>query len=270
MTNQDNRLFEGVAASPDEGESMDSLLQLTLPIVLILAYLLVTEVKALRETPIGQLRDKLDVAMLTLEHQLLLKATDEIARQEREDIGLADYKLATPGLEDVRDMRVDKFKRFISISTGLAERFNGLESKDKMRQRLHREVEARFETLVQEVVAQHRDLGEARHRKLQGISKENRHSYQTKLEGDLQTIEAEGVKVQLAVILAWLDDHQASQHVTMESRRSWRRIQSGGEDAEVSDQEAARFVNLKVDKLVEHFKNHGVELLDEAIGRARQ
>jgi hypothetical protein len=272
---RDDRLVAEVTASQDAGESMDVLLQLTLPIVLILAYVVVTEVRTLqgdlaglqrdvRQTPTGELRGELDVAVLTLQQQLLLQATDEIAQEERDRLGLAEYKLAAPSVDEVLNKRVDE--RFARISKGLAERFNGPEGRLRTHQRLRQAVAARFEQLVQQVLAQHPALGQARRQRLQEISDDNRRSYETKLDGHLSGMQEEGQTVQLKVVWDWTTSPRTGPEVEAESKALWEKIQTEKDEA-VGHDLAKRFVTLKAQKLVGRFKAMGVPLLEETLRR---
>jgi hypothetical protein len=90
-----------------EGESMDVLLQLTLPIVLILAFLVVTEVQTLTDqirrlkndienTATGRLSKERDTTLMELQLQLLYQATDQVAQAEEKGLALREYRLAAP------------------------------------------------------------------------------------------------------------------------------------------------------------------------------
>jgi hypothetical protein len=88
MARGDERIAAEADAPAEPGESMDVLLQLTLPIVLILAFVVVTEVKTLTDqmwrlkkdienTATGRLSRERDTTLMELQLQLLYQATDQ-------------------------------------------------------------------------------------------------------------------------------------------------------------------------------------------------
>ena len=273
----------------DQGESMDVLLQLTLPIILILAFVVATEMRSLKEnlaaasdnaqqlaaenealneelqilvkemdgTETGRLYQQLELAILTLQHQLLLKSVAEVVAEERETLGLGEYPTLTPGVEDLLNARVNP--RFASISGALAGRFNG-ERRDTTRARLEEAVITRFQALVDETLAEG-EVSTLRHRQLREIVPENRASFVAQLAGELDTMAETAAGVQLEVMLAWIASPAAEQAVKSGSSQAWRAIQSDSEDAVVREQ-VKDFVNLKALLLVERLRAMDIPLLD--------
>lgn len=275
----------------NQDESMDVLLQLTLPIILILAFVVATEMRSLREelaevsdsaqalsaendalneelqilvkemdgTETGRLYQQLDLAILTLQHQLLLKAVAEVVAEERESLGLAEYPSLIPAVEDLLAGRVSP--RFGLISASLAARFNG-EALADTRARLVALVESRFQALADSTLAEGQ-VSTLRHRQLRDIVPENRASFTAQLAGELDAMAQVATGVQLEVMLAWIASPAAEQAVEVGSRQAWRAIQGDGEEAVVREQ-VKDFVNLKALLLVERLRAMEVPLLDRA------
>ena len=273
----------------DQGESMDVLLQLTLPIILILAFVVATEMRSLKEdltsanenarelaaenaaldeelqilvkemdgTETGRLYRQLDLAILTLQHQLLLKAVAEVVAGEREALGLGEFPSLTPGVKDLLDEQVNP--RFASVSNELAGRFNG-EGRSDTRARLEDAVVARFEALVDGTLADG-EVSSLRHRQLREIVPENRASFVAQLAGELDAMAETAAGVQLEVMLAWIASPAAEQAVKAGSSQAWRAIQTDNDEAMVREQ-VKDFVNLKALLLVERLRNLDIPLLD--------
>lgn len=275
--------------SDDQGESMDVLLQLTLPIILILAFVVATEMRSLKSelaeanahaedlasendalneelqilvaemdgTETGRLYQQLDLAILTLQHQLLLKAVAEVLDEERQSVGVREYPGLSPGVEDLLAGQVNP--RFAAISSSLAARLNG-EQRRYTRERLETSVVTRFQALV-DTALDEGQLSSLKLRELRKISPENRASFAAQLAGELDAMAEQAAGVQLEVMLAWIASPAAEQAVKSGSSEAWRAIQSQHEEAVVREQ-VKDFVNLKALLLVDRLRELDVPLLD--------
>ena len=275
----------------DKGESMDVLLQLTLPIILILAFVVTTEIQSLNQdmdamnaanaalrqengdlqeemqlltkelqgTETGRLKNELDMAILTLQHQLLLQAADETAAELRAELELGRYAALAPKVEDLvqRRLRAD----FVRTSATLGTLFNGPGGFAKTEEKLRQTGINRFERLSDEIFPKGKVSG-FRRGKLKKIAPENRQSFKAKLAGHLRAIEKEASAVQLELILAWIVSKQAEDAVKTSSASTWKRIQSGREEAIVKES-VKDFVNLKALVLLEALDAQAAPMLDE-------
>ena len=275
----------------DKGESMDVLLQLTLPIILILAFVVTTEIQSLNQdmeamsaanavlrqensnlqeemqlltkelqgTETGRLKDELDMAILTLQHQLLLQAADETAAELRSDLQLDRYAALAPSVEDLVERRLHA--DFVRTSATLGMLFNGPGGFAKTEEKLRRTGMERFEHLTDEIFPEGEVSG-FRRGKLKKVVPENQQSFAAKLAGRLHAIEKEASAVQLELILAWIVSKQAEVAVKSSSASTWKRIQTGREAAIVKES-VKDFVNLKALVLLEVLNAQAAPMLDE-------
>lgn len=248
--------------------SFDVLLQLTLPMVLILALLVVTEVQTLQEhiqqlmdditgTSIGALLEQRNEALLTLQQQLLVKAIEEVAEEVERGSGLLEYAEARPSALAVLEDRMDL--RFKEISTVGAQRFNGHRAYVESRNAVRRQIIDRFRKLATETLGQTSAVSESGARTLLDISEKNQRFLETELTGFLEDQVSRLVEVQLQLILDWLEEPRAGELVSGESSRLWRLIQKIADPEPQIDQ----FVNLKVSRLRQRLTELEVPLLDE-------
>jgi hypothetical protein len=261
---------EHPGAGRGAGESMDVLLQLSLPIVLILALLVSTQVTSLRDRlgeleghleagAAAQLLEQLERSVLDLQLQLLLQASRESADVEARHLGLDEYAVRRPEPGEIAARRIDPV--FRATSARLAESFNGAAARRSSRARLNRDVLALFERNARELLASDPESGTARQRRLFAISAENRARLDEDLSGRLNALEAAGVRVQLELVEAWLAAPTGGD-LDARSQGVWSRIVAGEED------EIEAFVNLKVRDLVDRLEGVGVPLLDDALAKA--
>lgn len=248
--------------------SFDVLLQLTLPMVLILALLVVTEVQTLQEhinqlmkdiedTPTGVLLQQRNEALLTLQQQLLWKAIEEVMEEVVQESGVLEYVDVCPSALEVIEGHIET--RFKEISTVVAQRFNGQRSYAKSRIELRRRILERFRQLALEVLGQSPDISGSGARTLLELSKKNSNFLETELAGHLEDQIGRLVEVQLQLALDWLQESRASELVKSESSRLWSLIQTISEP----DPQIDQFVNLKVSGLEQRLEELDVPLLDE-------
>jgi hypothetical protein len=275
MSHGDDRVAAEVDTAPAQGESMDVLLQLTLPIVLILAFVVVSEVRTMTEqmsrlkrdvenTATERLSRERDTTLMELQLQLLYQATDQVAQAEEEALALREYGLVTPNVSDI--LRGDVDPRFAATSRTLDDLLNGEQRRAATEQRLHRAIEQRFSDLVAVELAEF-DAG-ARNTVL-AIADEHRRLYETKLDGYLERFEAVGAAVQLDVMLRWLEHPDVSTTLQPDSLSLWKRIQQRLHSEAPDDGAFDDFVNLRVARLVDHLSAQHVPLLDRATREAR-
>jgi len=282
MAQGDDRLVEEVEAAPGQGQSMDVLLQLTLPIVLILAFLVVTEVQTMtdqisrlkrdiRNTATGRLSRERDTTLMELQLQLLYQATDQIAQAEEEALSLREYALVAPSAADI--LRGEVSPRFVTTSRQLDDLLNGEQQRAATEQRLQLAIEERFAELVD---AELTEFNAAARSTVLRVPPKHRKLYETKLDGYLEEFESVGTAVQLDVMLRWLEHPEVASTLQPDSVSLWKRIQvrlrsesTEPVDAGLTDVPFDDFVNLRVARLVQQFSTLNVPLLDRATREAR-
>jgi hypothetical protein len=275
MTLGDEHIAAEADASAEPGESMDVLLQLTLPIVLILAFVVVTEVKTLTDqmwrlkrdiqnTATGRLSRERDTTLMELQLQLLYQATDQVAQAEEEALSLREYRLVAPDVPQILEGQVNE--GFGGTSRTLHELFDGADRRERTERRLRAEVEERFAGLVKTELT---ELDEDARKKVMAIQDVHRELYETKLEGYIERFEKTAAAVQLDLMLKWLENPAVSTGVQGESLSLWARIQRqlvAGDQADVPFDE---FVNLRASRLVQELAALNVPLLERATREAR-
>ena len=282
MTQGDDRLVEEAEAAPAQGQSMDVLLQLTLPIVLILAFLVVTEVQTMtdqisrlksdiRNTATGRLSRERDTTLMELQLQLLYQATDQIAQAEEEALSLREYGLVAPSAAEI--LRGEVSPRFVTTSRQLDALLNGEQQRAATARRLQLAIEERFVELVD---AELTEFNATARDKVLRVPPKHRKLYETKLDGYLEEFESVGTAVQLDVMLRWLEHPDVALTLQPDSLSLWKRIQVRlrSEDAELVDAGLTDvpfddFVNLRVARLVHQFSTLDVPLLDRATREAQ-
>ena len=247
-------------AARDEGDrAANVLLQFVLPLVLILA-ILVNQVPILKKqfdqlvrdvtaTPTDVLRNELNIAVLTLQHQLLLQATDQVAAEERGALRMAIYAESLPSPSELTGGTVSDSFREISIA--LADRFNG-PGRARTRERLVERIQVAFAELAEPYVG---SFEPGRQDLLLAISQNNRVLFETKLEGYLSEIEQEASGSQSELLLAWLSA-PPTDRVKKGSAEMWLRI-AAGETELVED-----FDDLKIKDLFDRLSELGVAVLE--------
>ena len=276
MTLGDEHIAAEADASAEPGESMDVLLQLTLPIVLILAFVVVTEVKTLTDqmwrlkkdvenTATARLSRERDTTLMELQLQLLYQATDQVAQAEEEALSLREYRLVAPDVAQILEGQVDE--GFGTTSRTLSELFNGAGRRERTERQLRAEVEERFADLVTTELT---EFDADARKKVMVIQDAHRGLYETKLGGYIERFEKTAAAVQLDLMLKWLESPAVSTKVQGESLSLWARIQrqlvAGYQAEEVPFDE---FVNLRASRLVEELAALNVPLLDRATREAR-
>lgn len=270
MSHGDDSITAEVEGPERHGESMDVLLQLTLPMVLILAFLVVTEVKTLSDqiqrlksdiqnTATGRLSEERDTTLMELRLQLLYQATDQVAQAEEEALALREYALLAPAVSDIVAGRVDE--RFAATSRKLYELLNEEARREQTERRLRTAVEERFAELVAKELT---EFGADARASVLNIPAGHRALYETKLQGHLERFLRTGAAVQLELMLSWLEDPGAGATVRQQSLSLWRRLQQrlGGQETDGVPFE--EFVNLRAVKLVETLDGLGAPVLDRA------
>lgn len=280
--------------SADRQESMDVLLQLTLPIILILAFLVVTEVQSLNRdldathaanaaltqqnqdlqaemallnealagTETGKLKDTLDLAILSLQRQLLLQAADDTVRAERARLQLERYAAVLPAVADVLAGQLDA--RFVETSQALATLYN--RAGQHSEQRLSDQALTRFRALAEQVFAPG-SVAEFRRNALKNIEDDNQQAFQSALNGGLALLEREASAVQLELVLAWIASRDAEGAVKSGATAVWRALQT--ERAEAAVKEGVQdFVDLKTVALVRRLTDLSAPLLDATCQQA--
>jgi hypothetical protein len=262
MSDFDERLIREAAATVarDEGDrAANVLLQLVLPLVMILA-ILVNQVPTLKKqfdqlvrdvagTPTDGLRSELDIAILTLQHQILLGATDQVAAEERRALRVGTYGKSVPSPSElVRGSVPDSFRQ---VSIALASRFNG-PARTRTRKRLVERIQVVFREMAEPYLG---NFDAGRRESLLAISQDNRTLFETKLEGYLSEIEREASDAQNELILAWLSAPPTAR-VKKESAEIWIQIAAGETELVQS------FDDLKVKDLFDRLSDFGIAMLE--------
>lgn len=263
----DDALVRELEGNPDApGVSMDVLLQVTLPIVLILAFLVVTEVQTLTSeierlqkdvegTAIGRLARERDVALLELQEQLLLAATQEVGAEAQTELGLDRYALVQPSVGRLLSGEIDA--EFAAASQRLHAAFGDEAARRSTEERLRVAVEERFAGMVGESS----NLDNDSRGRLLEVSPEHRESFEAKLRGQLErTIDA-AAATQLDLMLRWINDPEASRRLDAESLSLWHAV-AEGDEASLSDEALDAFVDLKARHLVEELERLGAPVLE--------
>jgi len=269
----DDQLVSEVDGGDREGGvSMDVLLQVTLPIVLILAFLVVTEVQSLTDqinrlqkdiegTATGRLVHERDVALLELQEQLLYTATNDVGREAEGELGLDRYALLTPQVGRLLASEVDA--DFAAASRAVYTALGDDAARQRTEERLRQAVEERFVALVDEQTSV---AGESRRRVLE-ITEVNRESFELKLRGYVESFIDTASATQLDLMLRWLRDPAASLQVEQESLTLWQQIRAAGGTA-TEDEAIEAFVDLKAAHLVAELERLGVPLLSRTVQQA--
>ncbi len=254
------------------GVSMDVLLQVTLPIVLILAFLVVTEVQSLTDqinrlqkdiegTATGRLVRERDIALLELQEQLLYAATNEIGDAAAADLGIDRYADLTPAIDDILGGEIDPL--FASASHAVFAALGDERARQRTEEHLRQAVEERF----LELVAEQTDLAGLSRARLVDITDDNRASFELKLRGYVESYIDTASATQLDLMLQWLRDPDASRQVAEESILLWQAIR-GARGSATEDETFDAFVDLKASSLVERLEDLGVPLLRSTVQQA--
>lgn len=269
----DDDLVTEVEGGDREGVvSMDVLLQVTLPIVLILAFLVVTEVQSLTDqiqrlqkdiegTATGRLVQERDVALLELQEQLLYTATSEVGAAVEDELGLDRYAALAPPVAAVLDGTIDP--DFAAASQAVHAALGDDRARRDTEARLRHAVEERFVALIDERTAL---AGEPR-RRLLDITDANRDAFATRIRGYVEGFADGAAAVQLDLMLRWLRDPVASQRVEDDSLGLWRAVRSSRESA-TGDATIDAFIDLKADRLVDELGRQGVPLLGRTLEKS--
>ena len=266
----DDELVSEVEGGDREGGvSMDVLLQVTLPIVLILAFLVVTEVQSLTDqierlqkdiegTATGRLVHERDVALLELQEQLLYTATNEVGDEAEGELGLDRYAALAPPVVEI--LAGEVAADFAVASQAVHGALGDDQARRRTEERLRQAVEERFLALVDEQTS----LAAESRRRVLDITAENRESFELKLRGYVESYLDSASAVQLDLMLRWLRDPAATEHVEAESIRLWSKIRGAREtltEAEAID----AFVDFKAAQLVSELERQGVPLLGRTL-----
>lgn len=274
MSDMRARLLSDLGADRHERPSMDVLLQLTLPIVLILALIMTVEVseyveamarlesenqqlqserdaavsdqRSMRDdferSATGELVQELERMVLTIQHQLLLKAVAETVDEEARGIGLDRYELEAP--EPVALAAGDLTPGFRRTTEALAAMFNGDTAVRGSRSRIAVAVESRFDRLASDYLSENPNM-RRRESALRRIEADNRVAFMTALDGHLTRLHGTGFDVQMDLLTAWLQDPDATIRVNdAEVAALWTRIQAAS-GAEL-DTLLGQFANLRI------------------------
>ena len=291
MSSSRDALMDALSANTQERPSMDILLQLTLPIVLILALIMSVEVndfvaelaqleaenqelqqqkdvaeadqRSMREdferSATGELVKELERMVLTIQQQLLLKAAAEVMAQQRATLALDSYAAATPTPTELASGRIQP--QFRESTAAVAAMLDGQTALSGSRVRAAEQVEVRFAELATAYLNENSHM-RRRTTALHAIEPDNRVAFETVIEGHLSGFRTTVFDAQMALITTWLQDSATLDSLATSSEVAalWRSIQTAsGQNLEVL---LERFANLKVREALDAAGHANIVLLD--------
>lgn len=244
------------ASDDAAGESFDVLLQLTFPIVLILAFALLLlrhDLSVISSTPQAEVRRQMESLILELQKQLLAKAVQDTIAEEERAAQLSAYATSMPSPESIAAGNVDD--RYRTLAPALYRRFNRPD-RDLLPD-LHRRAIDRYDVLA------------AKQPGLAGrpVSAANEVFLDTMLDGSAAQLIDRIVAIQQDLAFAWLRSEAAARMTRQQSRSIWNLFVSRrDESAEAMSRQ--QFNNLKLDYLRDEMARLGVPLLEKTLAGA--
>jgi hypothetical protein len=256
-------LAETVGLEPRESESFDVLLQLTLPIVLILAFVVVTELATLRRnedrfkdavqgTPI---KTHLDMRA-ALQRLLIEKAVEQVMKEEEATTGIGEYKNILPTADQVLEEQLPE--RFREITLIFHRRYNDpyRSTKWELRERIRR--------IYEKLAAANPDLVER-----EISQREMDDVLEAELTRRIEELIKRACDIQAMVITAWVSSGRAVKSVESESQKWWGLLQRPAAEAEPGLL-SEKYRTLMVDALQRRLSDARVPLLDTVVQKVKQ
>lgn len=252
----------------DANESVNPLLQVTLPIVLFLAFVVVTEVSSLRQTleryqgefrsPEGVLIKARDDAIIELQRQLLLEAARAVAAEQEAALDIGAYRRAMPHPREIIAGQLSEAFRTASarLATSL-----GAAAQPATLNEMARLTKDRFHEAADKIARERRG---AYAEKLalhgDGRSNDNLDEARAQLAGRLTTMVDAAKQAQLELVLAWQNAGEVDSFVQGRPKEAWAKMQA---DPSEAGTQAAHFVNIEVEALHQRLDELGVPFLDD-------
>lgn len=256
----------------DSGESFDVLLQLTLPIVLILAFIVVTEFGVWKKqydalygqtvgTPMRTCLDQQKLALLTLQEQLLVKAAREVFEKKAGELQINRYAsiVVTPEQILSRQLPHD----FAAVSATLYQFFGTQKRRSEREAEMREQALKHYQELVNMQALSGSGLTEDSLETLRHIVPANEAKLDTSVTGEMGILFRKAADPQLELISKWIYSEPATTAAGEEIRKAWQDLVN----AAASDKQAKsdRFVNLKVLALQQSLNRLDAPLLEGVV-----
>lgn len=242
-------------------ESFEVLLQLLFPITLILAFVVITELAALQNTSAGVAEAQRHEAVISLQEQLLLKATRELFEKESERLQLSRYEALMPTPEQVLDCNLPP--DFVVATKNLFESFgtHTLRTRKELRMRL--QSSRYYKDVLREYAATHPNLGANSLTELANITSDNQTKLTKAVAGEMENLAQKAAAPQLGLIVKWIQNERATRESGEKIARAWQAFVS----AQAADKKnmSDRFVNLKVLALQERLLGLRAPLQEDVV-----
>jgi len=252
----------------EPGGSFDVLLQLTLPVALILAFVVLTELRQYGElrrqaldTPAGVAMSQTEEAILTLQEQLLLKAAREVFENRIKELQLSHYEEIIPTPDQVVDHALPP--EFASVTRKLYERFGTQKRRSEMQRSMRELAIAHYRELADVEVKSHPGLGDIWKEKLRRISPLNEPKLDKALAGEMDDLFHRAADPQWNLIKKWILSEGATAASGENIHKAWDEFISAAPADKKSRSD--RFVNLKILALQELLNQLNAPLLEEAV-----
>jgi hypothetical protein len=253
-------------------ESFDVLVQLTLPITLILAFVVITKLTVSQKdyerikrdcisTPIGILWSREKAALLSLQEQLLIQAVRDVYEAQATAIGIVHYEASLPASDQIVDRTLPP--NFADITQALFD-FAGTAPRRAAAERDMKErALVRYAALVKQELAEHVEFGEDKRELLTRIDPTNRPKLDKSVAGEMQAFLRKAADPQIALIGKWIDSKRATELSGTEIRKAWEDFVNARPEDKRSKSDY--FVNLKVHSLATALSGLHAPLLEDSV-----
>lgn len=254
------------------GESFDVLLQLTLPITLILAFVVITEIGVSRKeyqalyaqcinTPPGEYMKQTEIALLTLQEQLLLKAVRDVFESEIADLGLLHYEALTPTPDQIIEQTLPA--DFVTATQRLFDLVGNAKRRGELELTMRRRALAHYAELASQQSVLRPGLGEASMDRLQQVAPINSSKFDKALAGEMDALARKATDPQVALIGKWIQSERATAVAGEGIRKAWTEFVN----APPGDRQSKSnyFVNRKVIALQQELIRLRAPLLEDSV-----
>jgi len=253
-------------------ESFDVLLQLMLPITLILAFVVISLIGVSRKeyqalytqcinTPPGEYMKQTEIALLTLQEQLLLQAVRDVFETKAGDLGLVHYEASLPSPDQILEQTLPG--DFVATTQRLFELAGTAKRRGDLEATMRRLALAQYAELSRQQSALHPDFGEASMERLQQLALVNRTKLDKAVAGEIDALVRKAADPQVALIGKWIQSERATTVSGEEIRKAWSEFVI----APPADRQSKSnyFVNLKVLALQQALTRLHAPLLEESV-----
>lgn len=242
-------------------EPFEVLLQLLFPITLILAFVVITEVSALQNSPVGVAEAQRHEAVISLQEQLLLKATHEVFEKESNRLELSRYEALMPTPEQILDDGLSP--EFVAVTKSVYESFGTRTLRSRRELQMRSQSATYYKDLLREYAAAHPDLGATSLAELATITSANQAKLTRAVAGEMENLAQKTTAPQLGLILKWIQSERATRESGEKITRAWEAFLS----AQAVDKKnmSDKFVNLKILALQQRLLGLKAPLQEEAV-----